>query len=69
VSTKKKSARKRFGKKGWSLRRGKRTFPQKVFSLSSSTDLYWEQSQKITGLTEPYPQKTFAEYNFYRSLP
>ena len=41
---KKINAKKRFGKKGWSLRRGKRTFPQKVFFPSSSTDPYLEQS-------------------------
>ena len=31
LSNKKLNTMKRFGKKGWSLRRGKRTFPQKVF--------------------------------------
>ena len=66
MQTKKKSIWKRFGKKGWSsvfaalrrdkLRGGKRTFPQKVFSPYSSTDLYrthcfWRinLSSKMTG--------------------
>ncbi|MBQ9771476.1 MAG: hypothetical protein IJW23_06595, partial [Lentisphaeria bacterium] len=38
------SLAKRFGKKGWSLRRGKRTFPKKGFFPTSSNNLYWEQS-------------------------
>ena len=41
---KNRNAAKRFGKKGWSLRRGKRTFPKKGFFPSSSNNLYWEQS-------------------------
>ena len=49
LQSKNKSSGKRFGKKGWSLRRGKRTFPQKVFSTFSSPGFYCKDSKTKFG--------------------
>ena len=39
--------REKVWKKGVEFEEGERTFPQKVFSPSSSTDPYWEQNIKF----------------------
>jgi hypothetical protein len=60
---KNRNAAKRFGKKGWSLRRGKRTFPKKGFFPSSSNNLYWEQSFEFLSalvFTAVKPGQAFA---------
>ena len=56
---KNRNAAKRFGKKGWSLRRGKRTFPEKGFFPSSSNNLYWEQSFIFSNSAE---QRMFHDF-------
>ena len=43
------NANKRFGKKGWSLRRGKRTFPCILLSHSRSSSLWREWVLQLVG--------------------